>query len=237
MFIALLLAAASAQPVTIASKDVLLDFTYSWSAEAAAVPALNRRLRADAARERSRALVTAREDRKARVPLGAPWHAHLFARGWETAGQTRRLLSLEAATETYTGGAHGNRGTTTLLWDRQFGREIDRNTLLQRPGWWDGAIHRPFCILLDRERGKRRGEPVKRSDWPNQCPELKELTLTLEDADKDARFDHVSVTADPYVAGAYAEGDYTISLPITAAMVDRLKPEFRSSFKAQPPVQ
>jgi hypothetical protein len=169
--------------------------------------------------------------------MGGEWHGHYFARGWETAGQSRRLLSLKAATETFTGGAHGNRGTTALLWDRQLGREIDRNTLLQRPGWWDGAIRQPFCTLLDRERSKRREEPVKRSNWPNQCPELKELTVTLEDVDKDARFDHVSVTADPYVAGAYAEGDYTISLPITGQMIARLKPEYRSSFEAQSPVQ
>ena len=49
MITPLLLAAA---PVTIASKDPLLDFRYSWSAEAAAVPALDRQFRADVERRK-----------------------------------------------------------------------------------------------------------------------------------------------------------------------------------------
>ena len=48
MLTALLLAAT---PVTIAIKTDLLEFDYSWSAEAAAVPQLDRRFRANAARQ------------------------------------------------------------------------------------------------------------------------------------------------------------------------------------------
>jgi hypothetical protein len=51
-------------PVTIAIKTDLLEFDYSWSAEAAAVPQLDRRFRADAARQQLSALRTAREDRR-----------------------------------------------------------------------------------------------------------------------------------------------------------------------------
>ena len=53
----------------------------------------------------------------------------------------------------------------------------------------------------------------------------------------DGRFDHVAVTADAYVAGPYAEGAYTITLPLTAAMLARLKPAYRAGFEPQPPVQ
>ena len=235
--IALALAAA---PVAIASKDELLEFEYSWSGEAATVPALDRRFRADAAKQKREALATAREDRKVRLETGGKpedWNGHFFSHSWETAGQSTRLLSLEASTGTYTGGAHGNSGTSSLLWDRRAAREISLDSLLQRPGWWNAAIRQPFCTLLDRERAKRRGEPVNKADMFGACPELKELTLTLEDKDKDARFDHVRVTADPYVAGPYAEGEYVISLPLTAAMLNRLKPAYRADFEPQPPVQ
>lgn len=234
MLTALLLAAA---PVTISSKNELLTFDYRWSAEAAAIPALDRRFREDAARTKREALATAREDRAARLEMGGEWYGHDFSRSWETAGQSVRLLALEVATAAYTGGAHPNSGTESFLWDRKLSRETDFDTLLLRPGWWTGAVRRPFCTLLDRERVKRRGEPVKKDDIFGACPPYKELTVTLEDKDRDRRFDHVRVTADAYVAGPYAEGEYVISLPITATMISRLKPEYRPSFEPQPPVQ
>ena len=82
-----------------------------------------------------------------------------------------------------------------------------------------------------------RADGLRRGEIFGDCPEVKELTLTLEDKDHDRRFDHVRVTADQYVAGPYAEGPYVISLPITATMISRLKPEYRGSFEPQPPVQ
>jgi hypothetical protein len=109
--------------------------------------------------------------------------------------------------------------------------------LLQRGQKWTGAIRQPFCVLLNREREKRRGEPVKPGDLFGDCPELKELTVVLSDTDKNGRFDHVKVIADQYVAGPYAEGPYDISLPITAKMIERLKPEYASSFEARRPVR
>jgi hypothetical protein len=71
----------------------------------------------------------------------------------------------------------------------------------------------------------------------NDCPAYKEVTVVIADKNSNGRFDHVQVTADPYVAGPYVEGSYDIDLPITAAMIARLKPEYRASFEAQPPVQ
>ena len=61
--------------------------------------------------------------------------------------------------------------------------------------------------------------------------------MLLTDSDNNARFDHVAVIADQYVAGPYAEGPYEIALPITAAMIERLRPEYRSSFESRPPVK
>ena len=237
MIIALLLVAA---PVQIASKDALLDFSYSWSAEAAAVPALDRRFRADAAKARIEALRVAEEDRSARrgiSPAPVPWNEHLFERAWETAGQTERLLSLAGGTATFTGGAHPNSGSMALLWDRKLSRELNIPALLRPGRSWAGAIRGPFCILLDRERAKFREEKIVRGAWPNQCPELDDLTLTLADRNGNGQFDHVDVTADAYVAGPYVEAAYEISLPLTAAMISRLKPEYRRSFEPQPPVQ
>lgn len=234
--LALLLITAAA--TTIAAKDPLLDFSYKWSAEAAAVPALDRRFRADAANQRRRYTGMARQDRAERLKDGSrAWDVpYGFERSWTTAGRTARLLSLSSNSYVFSGGAHGNSNTKPLLWDLRSGREVTLDALLQRPGWWDGAIRQPFCILLRRERAKRLPEPVQ-NDIFSQCPPLKDVSLVLTDTNKNRRFDHVLVTADPYVAGSYAEGSYAISLPLTATMIARLKPEYRASFEAQPPVQ
>lgn len=234
MLTLLLLAAATA---TVQSKTPTLEFSYRWSAEAAAVPALDRRFRADAANQRRKFAVMAAQDRRERRKAKMEWPApYSFERKWTTAGQTPRLLSLSSQTYVFSGGAHGNTNTRPLLWDRRLGREITINGLLLRPGWWDGAIRQPFCTLLKRERAKRLQQPVI-DDIFSQCPPLKDVSLTLIDTNKNGRLDHVLVTADPYVAGSYAEGIYEISLPLTAAMLARVKPDTRASFEPQPPVQ
>lgn len=235
MLTALLLATA---PVTVASKTDLLEFDYSWSAEANAVPTLRHRFRADSVRQRTSALATARQDRKARLEMGgsaAEWAPHSFSRSWETLGSTPRLLSLAGSTGVYSGGAHGNSHTQRLIWDKSLNREIGIQSLL-RPGTsWQAAIHQPFCVLLLRERAKRVGEENK--TFGGGCPAYGDVPVALEDKDGNARLDHIRITADPYVAGSYAEGEYVISLPITAAMITRLKPEYRSSFEPRPPVR
>jgi hypothetical protein len=216
MIIALLLAAA---PVSITASTGDLDFSYSWAKEAAVVPALSRRFTVDAARQRSRMLAMSKKEAAWRKKANMEFAGLNFSRSWETAGQSKLLLSLVESTGTYTGGAHPNSGTRALLWDRKRGREIAISALLQPGKSWDGAIRQPFCILLDRERSKRRQEPVERGDWPSQCPELKELTVALADHDRDGRFEHLDITADAYVAGPYAEGPYDISLPLTEGML------------------
>ncbi|GLR47016.1 hypothetical protein [Sphingomonas astaxanthinifaciens] len=231
---ALLLAAA---PVTIASDRDGLDFSYRWSKEAEAVPALARRFRADAARQKRDMMATVATEKEMRKKMKLDFGGLQFSRAWTTSGQSRRLLSLVGASSAYTGGAHSNSGTKALLWERALGREIDWRALLQPGKSWDGAIRQPFCTLLDRERAKRRQEAVKKGEWPGQCPELKELTIALADHDRDGRFDHLDLTADPYVAGPYAEGAYEVSLPLTATMLARLKPAYRADFESQPPVQ
>lgn len=229
---------AAARPATvIASPSPQLAFRYAWPAEAAAIPRLDRQFRLDAARTRRAALTAAVADQRSATANGFPFRRHELRREWTLAGQSPGLLSLRGSIETYTGGAHGNQATLPLLWDRRRGRDIGISTLLRAGQSWDGAIHRPFCILLDRERAKRRGGPVTAGGFFSDCPKLGELRLVLADSDGDQRFDHLLVIADPYVAGSYAEGRYVIPLPVTAAMAARLKPEYRAEFRPQPAVQ
>lgn len=230
-------AALRAKAFSVGEENELYTFGYSWSAESAAIPRLVKRFTKDMDKNKATLISEAKEDRVERAKNGFDYHPHEAQFSFETEGQSDRLLSLESSAYAFTGGAHGSSGSGALLWDGQLDREVKIQDLLQAGTSWTGAIRQPFCVLLDREREKRREEPVKKDDLFGNCPNYDEVTVVLSDADKNGRFDHLIVIADQYVAGPYAEGNYEISLPITAAMIDRLKPEYRASFEPTRPIK
>lgn len=226
-----------AKAFSVEEENDLYSYKYSWSKEAAAVPHLVERFTRDMEKQEAQTIKIATEDRYERRRQDFPFNPYDTQKSYETAGQSDRLLSLELAVYSFTGGAHGSSGSGSLLWDRQLKREVSIQDLLQPGASWTGAILQPFCVLLNREREKRRGEQVKPDDLFGNCPEYKEVTILLSDTDKNGRFDDVNVIADQYVAGPYAEGPYEIALPITATMIERLKPEYRASFEPRPGVK
>ena len=228
--------APAAKAFSVSDKTDLYEFEYGWSAEAAAIPELDARFRKAMDKAKAELVSGATEDRDERKKQGYDYHPHSTQMSYETSGQSQRLLSLESMVYGFTGGAHGSTGSGAILWDRQLAREIGLQDLLQQGQSWTGAIRQPFCVLLNREREKRREEPVNTDDLFGNCPEMKEVTTLLSDTDRNGRFDHVTVIADQYVAGPYAEGPYEIALPITAKMIERLKPEYATSFEPKPPV-
>jgi hypothetical protein len=229
--------APAAKPFKVEEKSSLYNFSYSWSAEAAAIPELVERFTKDKDKLKAETVATAKKDRDERLKQGFPFNAYDIQKSYETAGESERLLSLELSVYSFTGGAHGSSGSGSLIWDRLLKREVSIEDLLQPGTSWTNAIRQPFCVLLNREREKRREEPVKPDDMFGNCPEYKEVTVIPTDADKNGRFDHLNVIADQYVAGPYAEGNYEISLPATATMIERLKPEYRPSFEPRPGVK
>lgn len=224
-----------ADPHSAEEENDLYSFSFSWPGS---IPArLESRLKAEESKLKAEIVAGAKDDRDERAKHGFDYHPHAASRSYEYAGWSGRLMSLMSSSYGFTGGAHGSTGSGAILWDKVLDREISIQDLLLPGASWTGAIRQPFCVLLDREREKRRGEPVRKDDLFGKCPEFKELTVLLSDTNKDARFDHIDVIADQYVAGPYAEGPYEISLPITEAMIERLKPEYRFSFEPRPPVK
>jgi len=228
---------ADAKAFKVEEKNDLYTFSFAWPAEAAAIPKLVDRFEAEMAKAKADLTRDAAKDRDERKAGGFPFHAYELQRSYETAGQSDRLLSLESTVYSFTGGAHGSTGSGSLIWDRRSGREIGIPELLVPGQSWTGAIAQAFCVLLNREREKRRGAPVEPGSTFGDCPKYGDLTKVLRDTDGNGRFDHVGVIADQYVAGPYAEGDFDIPLPITATMVERVRPEYRSSFEARPGVK
>jgi hypothetical protein len=225
-------AAAAAAPAKFEKNSDTLEFSYEWSPEAAAIPALDHRFRGEVLKALGTARANVREDRRLAREQKRDFHAHLYSMTWTTAGETPRLLSLQSEKGTFEGGAHQNTSFGALLWDRRTGREVSVSSLFTRPGDFEALTRPAYCRGLDAERKKRR-EGEKLGGEFEQCPKYSDLAIAPVDRTRNRRFDQIAFTASPYVAGPYVEGKYEILVPVTAKMVAALKPAFRYSFEAQ----
>ena len=230
---ALLASAATSGPnaVKIERNNADLEFTYEYPAQAAAIPTLDRRFRAEAAKEYQRHLKLGRIDKKSYRQEGRGSVTDFYSKVWSSAGETPRLLSLQYQHGTYTGGAHPNTDYGALLWDRKLNREIAVSSLFLRASAFATLTRPTYCKALDREREKRReGEKLDLPEF-NACPKFGHLAISPADSDNDARFDTIAFVASPYEAGPYAEGEYAIDVPVTSQLIAAIKPEYRSSFE------
>jgi hypothetical protein len=233
-FAAVLIGAANAvtAPIKVEHDSKVLEFSYVWSAEAAAVPAIDKRFRAETAKAYKDALANAREDHKLARQQKRDFHGHYYSVQWTTAGETSRLLSLQSEFGSFEGGAHPNTSYEALLWDRKLGKQIGMGALLTGRGNFAALTRTAYCKALDAERAKRR-EREKLGGEFDECPKFTDLAITPIDKNKDGRFDAIDFVASPYVAGPYVEGEYELELPVTSRLISALKPEYRSSFEAQ----
>jgi hypothetical protein len=216
-------------------KNDLIDFHFAWSAEAAAIPELVTRFQAEMAKAKDELAAGAKEDKAMRDKEGFDFHGYQSSTDYKTAGQSERLLSLTVDVGSYTGGAHGNYGTSGLLWDRQATREIKVADLFVDAANRDRLLTQRWCDALNRAREEKRGEPVTGNDMFDECPKLDEIAIVPTDKDGNGRFERLILTASPYVAGPYVEGSYEIDLPVTADLISALKADYQGSFEAGQP--
>ena len=224
-----------AQPFARKEKTDLLEFAYSYPAQAAQIPALVGKFGQALKVGQADAMKMAREDQKAAREAGYPFRAHSLETRWTVAADTPRFLALKSESYVYTGGAHGMTGYDALLWDKARQRETAVTALMTSPSAFASAIRDRFCDALDKARAEKRGAPVKRGydDDFSKC--IDPMQQVLVPASKDGRLiDAVTVVIGPYSAGPYAEGSYEIALPVDAAMRKAIKTEYQDAFAAAP---
>jgi hypothetical protein len=214
-------------------KNDLIEFHYAWSAEAAAVPQLVDRLEKAMQKVKTELIAGAKADKDFREKEGFEFTVHSSNADYRTAGQSPRLLSLSVESGSYTGGAHGNYGTSGLLWDRRADREIKIADLFTAPANMDRLLTQRWCDKLNEAREEKRGEPVGGDALFDECPALDQIAIIPTDAEGDGRFEMLQLVASPYVAGPYAEGSYEIELTVTAELIAALKADYRASFEFQ----
>ena len=216
-------------------KNDLIEFHYGWSTEAAAVPQLVARFRNDLDKVKAELIAGAEEDKAFRAKEGFDFNQYSSTTDYNTAGQSARLLSLAVEAAAYTGGAHGNSGTSGLLWDRQAAKEIKIADLFVEPANMDRLLTQRWCDALNKAREEKRGEPVGGEGMFDECPKLSEIAIVPTDKDKNGRFERLFLTASPYVAGPYVEGSYEIDLAVTPDMIAALKADYRDSLEVSQP--
>ncbi|WP_253951026.1 DUF4163 domain-containing protein [Novosphingobium sp. SG751A] len=208
------------------------EFDYSYPATAAGIPGLKSWLEADMGKQQSRLAKEARAAAKEAKNDNFPFRPWANGVDWKVVTDLPGWLSLSATLYEDSGGAHPNHGYAALLWDKGAEQQRKAEDLFIDKAALSAAIREPFCAALDKERAKRRGEPVVRSnEWPNNCIDPAASTVILGSSDR-AHFNRIGILVGPYEAGAYAEGDYEITLPVDARVMAAVRPEYRAVFAA-----
>lgn len=209
----------------------LFEFEYSYPAAAGAIPKLKAELDADLAKQKAALVASAKEQQAESKKQGFPYNPLGNWIAWKVVIDLPGWLSLSADLSEYSGGAHPNHGFNALVWDRKADQRRDPLDLFTSKEALSRAIRRPFCAALNRERGEKRGEPVKpgSTDEFDQCIDPVASTVILGSSNRQA-FDRIGVLVGPYEAGPYAEGDYEVTLPVTDAVLGAVKPEYRAAF-------
>jgi hypothetical protein len=209
--------------------DATREFAYNWPAQVSAIPALVERFTA----ERDQLLAEQKTEWAEAVAEFAGQDCvactnRSFEKTWEVVADLPRFLSLSASFYVYTGGAHGNGAYDALVWDREAKAGIDPRAMFTSPAALQDALGAPWCKALKAERMKRMGADFS-DDGFFECPPLNDLTVILGSSNKKS-FNRIGLLAAPYVAGSYAEGTYEVTLPVTPAVRDAVKPEYKAAF-------
>ncbi len=212
-------------------KTDAYEFAYSWPAPAGAIAPLAERLAQERDKQRAELKQEAEDWQKQAAQEGFNAPPYAFSKEWEVVTDLPRFLSLSAGIYTYSGGAHGMSYSDALVWDRQAAAAIKPVDMFLSEGSLDRAVQTRFCAELDRQRAKKRGAPVKRSDdsFSDCIAPVANSTVILGSASGQG-FDRVGFLVPPYNAGPYAEGSYEVTLAVDAALIDAVKPEYQRFF-------
>lgn len=227
-------ASIGAEAVSLEEETDRFQFAYAWPQEAASIAALDKDLRQKA--DAMRAQLEKEADDDWNAAEGQDWspRQHSASMEWQVVADIPRFLSLSGEMATYSGGAHGMYGVSSLVWDREAGEGMDGVALFNSPVALEQGLGRRLCETLNSAREKRRGTAIEEGskDTFDNCPGLDEASV-LVGSSNGRTFDRITVYFGPYVAGPYAEGAYELDFDVTASVIDAVKPEYAGAFSVR----
>lgn len=219
-------AAKNASASKVSESSDLIEFTYSYPADAARIPELAEALDSDRAAKRAALIAAAERAKAAAEKNDHPYRPHSHRQTWQRVTDTPRFLSLSAEIDTYTGGAHGMEVFDTLLWDRGRRKRMKPLDLFESSAAFDAAVREAFCAGIKRAKAAKGIAAAEAPDSPfAKCPPASAQTVWI--GSSDGRYlDRLTIAIAPYEVGPYAEGSYRINVPITGAVAKVVKDEF-----------
>jgi len=223
---------SAAKARKVVQDNEMMNFEYSYPAQAAAIPGLKAMLESDiAAKQEATRQGTMGEQEMAKEDPSYPVRRHEHITSWAVVTDIPGWLSLSAERWEYTGGAHGNPWFEALLWDKVANVKRSPMDLFTSKRALDEAIAIAVCRQIDAQREKKRGEPINpdRQGSFEECVAPSDTTIILGSSD-GKKFDRIGALIAPYLAGPYAEGSYEATVPVNRAVLDAIKPEYRQYF-------
>lgn len=216
---------------SVKERNASYEFDYSYPAAAGAIPGVKAWLDADLAKQKAELADDARQGQADARESGFGFNPYGYSGAWSVVTELPGWLSLSGSMWSFSGGAHGNPWSQALLWDK--GANVRRAPLdlFTSPQALSRAIRAPFCDQLDKERAKRRETKIDRNsgDPFDACIDPVKSVIILGSSNRQ-QFNRIGVLVDPYEAGPYVEGTYDISIPVTAAVIAAVKPQYRAAF-------
>nr|WP_166177169.1 DUF4163 domain-containing protein [Altererythrobacter segetis] len=209
----------------------LYSFAYSWPAAAGNIPALAQRLEGQLEKSKQELIDSANKGKEEAESNGFPYNTYYFSEKWNVVANLPGWLSLTGDFSTYTGGAHGNYGRETIVWDKKVGRGFPAIEMFTSPKALGDALGKKLCAALDAERAKRRKGQPRGMGLPefDKCVGVDEATV-LVGSSNGRTFNRVGVWFGPYVAGPYAEGAYELTFGVDKAVLGAVKPTYEPAF-------
>lgn len=165
--------------------------------------------------------------------------AYSFSQVYRLRTAAGKYVSVIIDQSMFTGGAHPNHGSTTLLWDKEKNAEADFEKLFK-----DTADNSPDMKTLSElvlnalaAEKKARDVPFERDDmwFKDWKPEFSQFgSPSLAPSTEAGKSSGVTFHFPPYAVGAYAEGDYAAFVPASALM-PLLTPEAQGLFGGERP--
>lgn len=221
------------RPIHVDEQNALYHFTYNVPQQAAKDPDLGAYFTQDIAAKRRELAMTANEGAAAAKEYGAEFSPYQSRTEIAVVADLADWLSLSRTTYEFTGGAHGTSVLDAVLWNKKRKKIVPAAALFTSDDAINTAVREKFCAALDRERARRRDEPITRtSSWPNNCLDPSKEAAMLLGSGAKVRFDRVGFVVPAYGAGPYSEGAYEITLDIGPAIMAAVRPEYRAYFAA-----
>lgn len=146
-----------------------------------------------------------------------------FSRVYRLRAAAGNYVSVIVDESEFTGGAHPNHGSKTLLWDRVRGARVDFKTLFKDTADNSADMKALSKLVLDALAAEKKAHDVPFDltdmwfkEWKPQFSMFGEPSLAP--STEAGKSSGVTFHFSPYEVGAYAEGDYVAFVPASKLM-------------------